>query len=158
MLDVPRLVFAMSYTLSLWARSGVARVTENTRVPASVPLNVVSGGSVARRSLLEKWTVPTYPVATLPKRSFNVTVTLNGLRAVAVLGAVKNMFEAAAGRTVTLRVPVIVAVAVSVAVIVCAPALMSFAENVPWPLVSVASAGRTTPAEESVLVKWIVPA
>ena len=94
----------------------------------------------------------------LPYASVRVTVTGNGVSAVAVLGVVRFMCAAAAARTVTPSVPVMVAVAVSVAVIVCAPALISFAENVPWPLVSVALAGRTTPAEESVLVKCIVPA
>src|SRR5438105_3146070 len=38
-------------------------------------------------SVVVKWTVPVYPVATLPKRSFQVTVTLNGWFTVAELGA-----------------------------------------------------------------------
>jgi hypothetical protein len=44
---------------------------------------------------------------------------------------------------------------VSVAETVCAPAVLSVAEKVPTPFVSVALAGKT--ALPSVLVKWTVP-
>ena len=78
--------------------------------------------------------------------------------AVGVVPLERTSLVAVAARTVTLSVPVIVAVTVSRPVIVCAPALMSVAESVRWPFVSVESAGSTTPAEVSLLVKCTVPA
>ena len=45
--------------------------------------------------------------------------------------------------------------AASVAVIICGPAVPSVAENVPTPAVSAESAGRPTPDDVSLLVKWM---
>ena len=47
--------------------------------------------------------------------------------------------------------------AVSDAVIVCGPAVMRAAENVPWPALKAASGGSTTPVDVSLAVKWTVP-
>ena len=93
----------------------------------------------------------------MPNWSLTVTLSAAAWPAVALAGAVRLRLAAAAARTLLVSVPVMLAVAASVAVMVCAPALMSVAEKVPWPLVSVESAGSTTPAEVSLLVKWTVP-
>ena len=92
----------------------------------------------------------------LPYWSLSVTVTLKACPAFALPGASSTRLAAFAARTVRVTVPVIVAVTLSVPVIVCEPALMSVAEKAPWPFVSVESAGRTTPAELSLLVKCTV--
>ena len=52
--------------------------------------------------------------------------------------------------------PLMEVVAVSVAVMVCVPAVLNVAENVPTPFVSVELAGSV--ARPSPLVKWTVPA
>ena len=98
-------------------------------------------------------------MSVFPYGSFAVTLNEKGVPAVGVEFPVASASSVAdAARTVTLRPPVIVALAMSVAVIVCAPALMSVAENVPVPLASVELAGSTTPTEASVVVKCTVPA
>jgi hypothetical protein len=81
-----------------------------------------------------------------------VTVRLNAVPAVAVLGALTA--KCVAGEVLmvmALEVPVIEAFAVSMAVMVCVPAVFSVAENVPVPPLSVLSAGKT--ASVSLLVK-----
>ena len=72
-------------------------------------------------------------------------------------GAVSTRVDALAATTLIVAVAVRVGATVSVAVTVCAPALVSVAEKVPWPLVSVESAGSATPEEVSLLVKWTRP-
>ena len=68
----------------------------------------------------------------------------------------KTSLVAAPGVTVmALDTPVIVLVTVSVAVTVAVPAVLGVTENVPLPLVRVASAGKTAAA--SVLVKCAIP-
>ena len=80
------------------------------------------------------------------------------LPAVGVAVAVVSTSAAAeAGFTVRLAAAVKL-LAASDAVSVCAPALISVAEKVPWPLVSVESGGRFTAALVSLLLKWTVPA
>ena len=75
---------------------------------------------------------------------------------VAVEG-VSSREAAEAGLTVRLAAAMKL-LAASDAVSVCAPALIRVAEKVPWPLVSVESGGRVTPALVSLLLKWTVPA
>ena len=85
-----------------------------------------------------------------------VTVKLNAVPLVADAGADTEKWVAAPPDTVIVfDVPVIELVVVSVAVMVWLPAVLSVAENVPTPLVSVAFAGNT--AWPSVLVKCTVP-
>jgi hypothetical protein len=85
-----------------------------------------------------------------------VTVTLKGEPAVAEAGADTEKCVAAPAVTlIALDVPVFEAVTVSVAVMVCTPMVLSVAENVPTPLVSVEFAGN--PAAPSVLVNCTVP-
>src|SRR5687767_6976271 len=81
---------------------------------------------------------------------------LAGDDAVTVGGVVSG--GGGASDTVTLRLPVIVAVTVSVPVTVCDPGVVRVATNVACPSVSVESAGSTTPAAVSLLVKWTLPA
>src|SRR5438046_1126456 len=117
----------------------VARVAETVPAPRG---SVLSAGSVAAASLLVKWTVPAYVGFRLPNASRAVTVKLNGLPAVADAGAlIEKWVVAAAVTSIVLLVPVIELVTVSVAVIVCDPAVSRVAENVPVPLLSVASGG-----------------
>jgi hypothetical protein len=59
-------------------------VTLKVRAPF---VKVVFAGKVASESLEVKWTVPLYPVTVLPDASSAVTVTLNGVPAVALVGA-----------------------------------------------------------------------
>ena len=95
-------------------------------------------------------------MAVLPKASLAVTVTLIAVPAVAVLGALTEIWVAAAGLTVIEFVdPVMELVTVSVTVIVCTPAVFNVTENVPTPLVRVAFAGKV--AKPSVLVTCTVP-
>lgn len=85
-----------------------------------------------------------------------VTVTKNGVPAVAAAGAETSKCVAVVATTVIAPVmPVIEAVTVSVAVTVCVPTVFSVTEKIPVPLMSVLFAGRT--ACPSVLVKCTVP-
>jgi hypothetical protein len=85
-----------------------------------------------------------------------VTVALNAVPLAAVAGATTVKCVAAAALTVIVGdVPVIDGVTVSVAVTVRAPEVLSIAENVPTPFVSVAFAGSV--ACPSLLVKCTVP-
>ena len=133
------------------------RVTEKVPVPF---VSVASAGSTTPEdeSLLAKWTVPAYEVTGWPWPSWAVTVIANACPAVAPTGLVTLRLTAVDAPTLTESVPVMLAFAVSVAEIVCEPALTSVTEKLPVPLVSVASAGRTTPCAASLLVKWTVPA
>src|SRR3989442_9432073 len=63
-----------------------------------------------------------------------------------------------AGAALSVRLAVVdKLLAASVTVRVCGPARIKVTEKVPWPLVSGESAGRVTPLEESLLLKWTVP-
>jgi hypothetical protein len=96
-------------------------------------------------------------VAVLLKVSKAVTVTLNGVPAVAAPGALTLKWEAAAGLTATVfEVPVIDEDTVSVPVMVRLPAVLRVALKVLVPLDKVELMGRT--AAPSELVKWTVPA
>ena len=92
-----------------------------------------------------------------PNRSFRVTVTLNGWFTTALSGTLRLRLEAASGVIRTLRLPATEAVPLSVALMVWTPAVSSVAEKVPWPFVSVESAG-SMPGEGSLVVKCTVPA
>ena len=83
-------------------------------------------------SLLVKCARPAYAVSVFPYWSCALRVTLKAAPAVGVvvLAEAAN-FVALAARTVTVSAPVMLAVALSVAVIVCTPALIRVAENVP---------------------------
>src|SRR5207248_11187287 len=73
-----------------------------------------------------------------------------------VVAAARMSLLAGAALTVRLAVaekPLVASDAVSV----CAPALMSVAAKLRWPLVKVEFAGSTTPAELSLLLKCTVP-
>jgi hypothetical protein len=83
------------------------------------------------------------------------TVTLTGVPAVAVEGAVTDKCVAGGVTETALEVPVMDAFAVSLAVTVRLPAVLKVTENVPTPLVSFEFAGRT--AALSVLVNFTVP-
>ena len=72
------------------------------------------------------------------------------------VAVVRTSLLAGAAFTVKLTVAVN-PLAASDAVNVCAPALISVAEKLPWPLVSVESAGSTTAADTSLLLKCTVP-
>ena len=86
-----------------------------------------------------------------------VTVKLNAVPAVAVAGAEIEKWVAGGIVTVIVfDVPVIEEFTVSVPVTVWPPAVLSVAEKVPTPLVSVELTGRE--ADPSVVVKWTVPA
>ena len=89
--------------------------------------------------------------------TWTVTAGLMALPAWVVVGCwTKPSLLAPAGLTVMPdSVPVIVLVTVSVAVIDWEPAVLSVAEKVPVPLVSVVLAGSV--AWASLLVKWTVP-
>ncbi len=85
-----------------------------------------------------------------------VTIKLRAVPAVAVAGAVTEKWGAAAALIlIEFEVPMIEAVAVSVAVMVWLPIVLSVAEKVAVPFVSVELAGRA--AWLSVLVKCTVP-
>ena len=88
----------------------------------------------------------------MPEPSAAVTVTVNACPATAVLGVTSFSWLAGAGFTVRFAV-VVRLLAASETVSVCGPVRTSVAENVPWPLVRVESAGSTTPAEVSLLLK-----
>jgi hypothetical protein len=86
-----------------------------------------------------------------------VTVKLNAVPAVALLGAATlNCVALAAETLMAPETPVTPAALASVPVIVWLPAVFSVALNVPTPFVSVLFAGKTACA--SVLVKWTEPA
>ena len=70
----------------------------------------------------------------------------------AAVAVARTSWPAGAAFTVRLAVADRL-LAASDALSVCAPALISVAENVPSPLVRVASRGRTTPDEVSLLLK-----
>src|SRR5205823_2694968 len=92
------------------------------------------------------------PVAVLLNGSCAVTVKLNPLPAVALLGALTAKCVAAAALTaMLLLVPVMLLAFVSVAVTVWLPAVRRVAENDPVPLLRVEFAGSTALA--SVLVQ-----
>ena len=72
-------------------------------------------------------------MATLPNRSWAVTVTVKAVPAVVLGGAVTARLAAAAGPTETaVEVPVIEAVEASVAVIAWVPAVMSTTPVKAW--------------------------
>ena len=81
---------------------------------------------------------------------------MNACPATAVLGLTSFSWLAGVGFTVRFAV-VDRLLAVSETVSVCGPVWISVTEKVPWPLVSVESGGRTTPAEVSLVLKWTVP-
>ena len=90
------------------------------------------------------------------EESCAVTVKLNDVPAMAVLGAFTAKCEGGAGATLmALEVPVIELVTVSVAVIVWLPVVFNVAKNEPVPPLSVLFVGST--AWESELVKCTVP-
>jgi len=135
----------------------VVSVAENVPTPF---VSVASGGRTTPEdvSLLVKWTVPAYAVSVFPNWSCAVTLNEKLVPAVGVLVLVVRMKRVAlAAFTETLSVPVMLGFVASAAVIVCEPAVVSVAENVPWPFANVESAGRATPAAVSLLVKWIGP-
>ena len=74
-----------------------------------------------------------------------------------VVAATTSSLLAGAATTVTPAVAT-KALAASEAVRFCAPALISVAEKLRVPLVSVESAGSTTPVDVSLLLKCTVPA
>ena len=82
-------------------------------------------------------------------------MTLTGVPAVALAGALTLKWVAASSTAMLRETPVTEELAVSVAVIVWAPAVSRVALKVPVPLVNVVSAGRL--ASWSLLVKCTVP-
>ena len=75
---------------------------------------------------------------------------------VAVAVAMVSVLAAAA---FTVRLAVMLnPLTASEAVNDCGPALISVAEKVPWPAVSVELGGSSTAGDVSVLLKWTVPA
>ena len=91
-----------------------------------------------------------------PKGSCAVTLKEKRLPAVGV--ALVASASVLAGAAFTLGLTVVEKLLVaSDAVSVCGPALIRVAEKLPWPLVSLESGGRTTPAEVSLLLKCTVP-
>lgn len=114
-------------------------------------------GSNACASVLLNFTAPAYPVVTLPKLSFAVTVKLNAVPAETDAGAVTTSAVADPADTVIFpEEPVIELVTVSIAAIICVPAVFTVALNVPVPFVSAELGGSTACA--SVLLNFTVPA
>jgi hypothetical protein len=139
---------AVSVAVIVWLPV-VCSVAANVPVPL---VNVASAGSDADPSVLVKCVLSLKAVAVLLKGSRAVTVKLNAVPAVAVAGADTEKCVAAAGETAMVEeVPVKDAFVVSVTVMVWLPAVCSVAENVPVPLLNVASAGSD--ADPSELVK-----
>jgi len=114
-------------------------------------------GSNACASVLLNFTAPAYPVATLPKLSFAVTVKLNAVPAVADAGAVTTNAVADPAETVIFpEMPAIEPFTVSVPVMVETPAVFNVALNVPVPFVNAELGGSTACA--SVLLNFTVSA
>jgi hypothetical protein len=72
--DVPIIPVVVSVAATVW-EPGVSSKTLTEAVP---PDSKVGGGRLAAASLLEKPTVPVYPLATLPAASTAVTLTVAG--------------------------------------------------------------------------------
>ncbi len=95
----------------------------------------------------------------LPNGSSAVTLKLNAVPAVALVGALMTKCEAAAALTLMLAlVPVTDVKTVSVAVIVRVPAKVRVAMKLPTPFVNVLIVGKLVCAFVSVLVNATVPA
>jgi hypothetical protein len=123
-----------------------ARTSVDVKVPCPCA-SVASLGSTtpAAVSLLVKWIVPAYCVSTLPNWSCALTLNEKLLPAVTLALLESASVVAAAARTDTVTLPLSADTFVSVAVMVCEPALIRVAENVPCPFSNVVSAGSTTP-------------
>ncbi len=141
----------VSVAMMVWLPE-VFRVAEKVPVPF---VSVELAGSTALPSVLEKWTVPAYVVAALPKESSAVTVKLNGVPvlAVAVAGETASLDATAEPTGIALKVPV--SKSAPVAVILWGPAVFSVMDPVPVPFVIAELAGNN--AWTSELVKCTVP-
>ena len=82
----------VSVAATVWLPA-VPRVAEKVPVPF---VSLELAGSTARLSLLEKWTVPEYLATPWFAASSAVTITLNAVPAVAVVGAVTARWVAGA--------------------------------------------------------------
>src|SRR5437870_3323469 len=120
-----------------WAVSdhvpGVLKVALKVPVP---PLSVELAGSVAARSVLLKWIVPVYPVATLPQLSLAVTLKLPATPTAVGDGKPATITTLAGPGLTTMPfwLPVTEAFIVSVAVSDQVPAVLKVALKVPVPL------------------------
>jgi hypothetical protein len=153
MLAEPVIVeITVSFAVSVWVPTA-RNVAENDPAPLT---RVESAGRVAVPSEDVKWTVPVYPVATLLNASSAVTVKPKEEPDETDAGATTVKCVTAAGLTIiAFEVPVIDEVTISVAVMVCDPAVLRVAGNIPVPLVRVESPEKD--ADPSVLVKCTVP-
>jgi hypothetical protein len=125
----------------------VFKVIEKVPTPFT---SVAEAGRVATESDEVIATVPVYPLAVFPDASFAVTIKLKPVPAVADEGTVESTRELAAAEEtamedeVTERDP-------SDAVRVEEPAVLSFTEKEPLPLVRVATLGRVAAESEEVI-------